>query len=164
VPPASIPSRPTNSRLAHRPDPPSAEPESLFTYGTLQVPDVLRTLLGRVPARTPAILTGWQVVALPHRVYPGLVPAGDGDHVAGQLLTDLTPAEWLLIDAYEDPDYDLRPVTVRDAPPTSAYVWRDLSTATRQPWSLTGFIDSDLPSYLDHCRNWRDRDNGTPTR
>jgi hypothetical protein len=127
------------------------------------VTDVLHTLLGRVPTRTPATITGWRVVALPQRVYPALIPAADTDQVAGLVLTGLTPAEWALVDAFEDPDYDLLPVNPDDGAAALAYVWRDTATATERPWSLDGFIDTDLTGYLRNCRTWRDRHTATNT-
>lgn len=65
----------------------AVSPDLLFVYGTLQIPEVLEGLLGRVPRSTRAIAKGWRAAALECRVYPGLVSA-DGT-ATGRLLSDL---------------------------------------------------------------------------
>jgi gamma-glutamylcyclotransferase (GGCT)/AIG2-like uncharacterized protein YtfP len=75
----------------------------LFVYGTLQFPDVLRVLLGRVPPAQPATATGWRAAALAGRSYPGLV-AGTGTGtgtVSGLVLAGLASAEVQTLDAFE---------------------------------------------------------------
>lgn len=125
----------------------------LFVYGTLQVPDVLRILLGRVPELRAATAYGWQVLALPDAVYPGMVSATTAAPVSGCLIADLKPAEWEIIDAFEDVEYDLRGVVLADGSTALSYIWRD-ATAER-PWSLETFRAVDLLEYLRRCRRWR---------
>lgn len=126
----------------------------LFAYATLQIDTVLRTLLGRVPAKTAAQLVGWRAVQLPERPYPGLVPMCD--HAAGgHLLTDLSPAEWALLDRFEDPDYDLLQVEV-DGHLASVYAWS--KSHLDLDWSLAGFAADELPSYVERCNSWLARD------
>jgi gamma-glutamylcyclotransferase (GGCT)/AIG2-like uncharacterized protein YtfP len=50
----------------------------LFVYGTLLLDDVISTLIGRIPYYHYATVSGWRVVRLPQRIYPGLVP-GQGE-------------------------------------------------------------------------------------
>ncbi|WP_352231338.1 gamma-glutamylcyclotransferase family protein [Actinomadura sp. NBRC 104412] len=79
--------RPTSPNSG-RPDRLSVDPEALFVYGSLQFPEVLFTLIDRVPDHEPATAEGWRVVTLPERVYPGLIPGQDT--ARGYLLTGLT--------------------------------------------------------------------------
>jgi hypothetical protein len=65
------------------------DPQALFVYGSLQFPDVLFTLIDRVPDHSPAAAHGWRITALPGRVYPGLVP-GQGT-ASGYLISGLVP-------------------------------------------------------------------------
>ncbi|MGO4612765.1 gamma-glutamylcyclotransferase family protein [Nocardia sp. 2YAB30] len=96
---------------------------ALFAYGTLQFPEVLKVLLGRVPSLEPADLTGWRAAVLPRRVYPGLVRTAGG-LTRGAVLTDLSAAEWMILDAFEDDEYDLCRVRVGGrAEPVWTYVW-----------------------------------------
>lgn len=95
-------------------------------------------------------MSGWQVVCLPQKVYPGLVP-GQGE-VRGKVFTDLTDAEWIILDAFEDPGYTLTALLETNA---LTYIWQgehvDLS------WSSADFRRDELAGYLDRCRSWRRR-------
>jgi gamma-glutamylcyclotransferase (GGCT)/AIG2-like uncharacterized protein YtfP len=129
----------------------SGEPP-LFVYGTLTVDEVLRALVGRVPARRPAQVAGWRAAALRDRPFPGLVPA-DGV-VRGFVLTDLTDAERDLFDAFEGTAYERRPLELTDGTTAAAYVWRDQLCALADHWDVERFRRDDLPAYLDRCAGW----------
>src|SRR4051812_46856021 len=92
--------RPTSPNSG-RPDRLSVDPEALFVYGSLQFPDVLFTLIDRVPDHSAAAARGWRVTALPGRVCPGL-GAGEGT-ARGCLIGGLSTEEWRTLDAFEDP-------------------------------------------------------------
>ncbi|MGK8523231.1 gamma-glutamylcyclotransferase family protein [Nocardia asteroides] len=130
---------------------------ALFVYGTLQFPQVLRALLGRVPALEPARLAGWRAAVLPRRVYPGLVAAADG-FALGSVLSGLTAEEWTILDAFEDDEYDLRRVCVdeREAP-----VWTYVWTAAADPadWQRELFAAEHLAHFAERSARWR-RDPG----
>ena len=134
-----------------------AETNKLFVYGTLLLDDVVSALIGRIPHYQHAVAPGWQVVRLPQRDYPGLVP-GHGD-ATGKVYTDLDDAEWATLDAFEDCAYTL--ATVRVLLPSKiendalSYVWR--GEHIDQPWTTTDFGRDELTNYLDRCRIWRQR-------
>ena len=146
-----------NSANAGQPARLSAGTNKLFVYGTLLLDDVVNTLLGRIPHYQHAVAPGWQVVCLPQRVYPGLVP-GSGE-AAGKIFTDLTDSEWTTLDAFEDCVYTLATVRVLLPSKTESdalsYVWR--GEHIDQPWSTTDFGRDELTNYLDRCRIWRHR-------
>ncbi len=142
--------------------PPSGQPgrlsagsEALFVYGSLLFPEVMRVLLGRIPAGLPASVAGWRVAALPGRVYPALVP---GETVAkGQLISDLTPADWRLLDAFEDDVYELRRLTLTDGRYGWSYVCAERTDAASHDWDIDTFERDHLTSYLKRCATWRRR-------
>ncbi len=86
----------------------------LFVYGTLRDPDLLAAVLGR-PLRTGAVhavrAPGFRPVHYPGRIYPALirVPGASAD---GLLLTDISPFEFDLLDAYEGDEYARAPLAV----------------------------------------------------
>ncbi|MEV6276142.1 gamma-glutamylcyclotransferase family protein [Nocardia sp. NPDC051832] len=123
----------------------------LFVYGTLLFPEVLTVLLGRCPRRAPAELPGWRVAVLPDRVYPGLVadPAGVA---AGMVLSGLSPAEWAVLDHFEDDEYDLRPVDLATGPAWT-YVWT--AAALPELWCSADFAATHLAAFLPRCEQWR---------
>lgn len=91
-------------------------PVHLFTYGTLQLPEVQRATFGRLVPGTPDAIVGYdrgelritdpEVVATSGAdVHPVLTPSADpGAEVPGMVLT-LTAAELAAADSYEVDDY-----------------------------------------------------------
>ena len=79
----------------------------LFVYGTLCDADLLAAVLAR-PPRTerihPARAPGFRAVHYPGRIYPALIRV-PGAVAEGLLLTDLTPFERDLLDAFEGEEY-----------------------------------------------------------
>ncbi|GAA2403644.1 hypothetical protein GCM10010420_33650 [Streptomyces glaucosporus] len=122
--------------------------EPLFVYGTLRFPEVLRALLGRVPARTPAAVAGWRAAALRGRVYPGLVPA-DGT-VTGLLLEDLTPAERHVLHTFEGDEYELRRLPLTDGRHCRAYVW-SAGRVLPGDWNAEDFAECHLAAFAARC-------------
>lgn len=125
----------------------------LFAYGTLQFPEVLDALLDRVPEIRPAALVGWRAARLHGLSYPGLTPGGGP--APGVLLTGLSQAEWRILDAYEDEEYDLVAVQLADTAPALAYRYRRTDLLLEQDWSAAEFAGRDLPDFAESCRQWR---------
>lgn len=130
-------------------------PDSLFVYGSLLFPDVLRVLIDRLPQSVPVVARGWRVVALPNVVYPGLVP--DAGEAHGRLPINLTAEEWRTIDAFEDDLYELRQLPLNDGRHGWAYVWPDQAREIPGNWDKDQFSADQLPGYIDRCREWRRR-------
>ncbi|MEV0322684.1 gamma-glutamylcyclotransferase family protein [Streptomyces sp. NPDC050658] len=139
---------------------------ALFVYGTLTFPDVLRALLGRVPATEEASVEGWRAVAVPDRSYPVLVSGTGWTH--GLVLLNLRQQEWQIIDAYEDSIYQLRGLQlipahhqavgyVSQAGPTSDAP-SDAPATEAPAWDRDRFAAEDLGTYLLGCRRWRLRE------
>lgn len=129
--------------------------DPLFVYGTLRFPEVLGELLGRTPRLEAAWVSGRRAAALPGRVYPGLVTAA-GTVTHGELLSGLTAREWRVLDAFEDDEYDLRPVFAHAGDRDIAawtYVW--LAQVQEHDWSAPGFATEHLPRYTGRCARWR---------
>ncbi|GAA1004152.1 gamma-glutamylcyclotransferase family protein [Streptomyces thermogriseus] len=125
-------------------------PDVLFCYGTLQLPEVLEALLGRIPARTPASAPGWRAAALEGRVYPGLVADALGGAATGLLLTDLSTEEWRILDAFEDDRYELRQVTLSTGDRGWAYIWPG-GDVLPHDWSVEDFRTRHLDAYAARC-------------
>ncbi|MEU8824606.1 gamma-glutamylcyclotransferase family protein [Streptomyces sp. NPDC048636] len=130
------------SRLADGPD-------TLFVYGTLQFEGVLTRLLGRLPRSSPATAPGWRAAALERRVYPGLVPA-PGSTAPGVLLTDLSPTEWKILDAFEDDEYELREITLASGDRGRAYIWRE-GDIRPETWHAADFAARHLEEFTALC-------------
>lgn len=113
----------------------------LFVYGTLRDPQLLAAVLDRRPrlervhrARAP----GFRAVAYPGRVYPALVRA-PGTVADGLLLTDLSPFERDLLDAFEGAEYRRAPIAVlveEDLFEADAYLPAIAVSNAGEAWSL----------------------------
>ncbi|MFB8274703.1 gamma-glutamylcyclotransferase family protein [Nocardia colli] len=131
----------------------AAQGHSLFVYGTLRFPEVLKVLIDRVPNLVTAVAPGWRVAALPGRLYPGLVPEPD-TLAHGLLLTGLTLGEWEILDAFEDDEYDLRAIQLAAAAdPVSTYIWT--AAAAQDDWHPDQFTATYLADFVTHCAEWR---------
>lgn len=100
----------------------------VFSFGTLQLPEVQRALFGRLVPTVPDALAGWvvgelrivdpEVIATSGKeVHPALRPGADDDVVHGVAL-DLTPDELAAADHYERVSYRRAPASLvsgRDA-------------------------------------------------
>lgn len=93
----------------------------LFCYGTLQVPGVIRALIGRVPVARPATLPDYRRGQLVRRRWPGVTPE-PGTATSGTLYEGLTARELKRLDRYEGAEYRRAAVRVR------------VSTGMRQGW------------------------------
>ncbi|MEV6555084.1 gamma-glutamylcyclotransferase family protein [Nocardia sp. NPDC051756] len=131
----------------------AAQGHSLFVYGTLRFPEVLKVLIDRVPNQVPAVAPGWRVAVLPDRLYPGLVP--EPEAVAnGILLTGLTAGEWGILDAFEDDEYDLRAIQLAASTnPVWTYIWT--AAVAQDDWYPDHFTATYLPDFVTQCADWR---------
>jgi gamma-glutamylcyclotransferase (GGCT)/AIG2-like uncharacterized protein YtfP len=115
----------------------------LFVYGTLRDPDLLAGVLGRSRKTTEisAAAPGFGVVHYPGRVYPALVRRPGGVAV-GQVLTDLTPFEMDLLDAFEGDEYrrEIVPVVIdEELHEAFAYLPVAKIAADAPEWTLRGW-------------------------
>ncbi|MCM6774267.1 gamma-glutamylcyclotransferase [Nocardia sp. CDC159] len=127
--------------------------ERLFVYGTLQFGPVLEELIGRTPDCEVAVVRDWRVATLPGRLYPGLV-AAPGRMAAGLVLEGLTPAEWEVLDAFEDEEYELRAIEVIGrTDPVPTYVWT--AEVGRNDWVPEVFAADHLDRFVERSARWR---------
>lgn len=109
----------------------------LFVYGTLRDPELLGAVLGRRARGLAAAAPGFAVVHYPGRIYPALLRR-PGAAAHGLVLTDLTPFEIELLDAFEGAEYRRSIVSVMiDEELHEAFAYLPVISAADQPdWSL----------------------------
>lgn len=144
----------TTSQLSGQTDRLSAAPDILFAYGTLRFRDVIGALLGRAPAALPQTIRNWRAAALRDRPYPGLIPSTGT--TTGELLTDLGPDEWRVIDAFEDEHYRLERLPLDGGGHAWAYVWERDGDVLPEAWDPEHFAQTHLSRYVERCARWRD--------
>jgi gamma-glutamylcyclotransferase (GGCT)/AIG2-like uncharacterized protein YtfP len=108
--------------------------ESVFVYGTLTVPRVMRAVTGREFDLLPASLPGYACFRVRGAAYPGVVLAR--------------------LDRFEGRVYERRRVTVRVEPDERREAWawvirpEHRSLLSNEPWNRERFVRHDLPSFL----------------
>lgn len=122
------------------------EPELLFVYGTLLVPEVHERVAGQKHAMTPARLAGYKRYSLQGRVYPGIVEEA-GAFVNGMLLP--LQGNIVLYDRFEGDEYFRKTVVVESGEAVIEAQTYILCEKFRHllegEWSLQKFCDNDLP-------------------
>jgi len=131
---------------------------AIFTYGTLQIPDVMRAITGRPLKGRNATLSGYGCYRLRGRVYPGITRE-PGGVVHGTLYPDLDPDTLARLDLFEDDLYERIGVEVTAGNavlPAEAYVIREdfRHVLSRIPWDIDLFRQKHLARYLKGCRRF----------
>lgn len=132
----------------------------VFVYGSLQCPEVLMTLLNRVPSLVPAILPDFKRYSVKDQSYP-MIARSPGSSVHGLILLSLTPTEIEILDAFEGEEYEKTPVTVFNQVTGSnehvfAYVGHILHQhlLVDKEWDLEHFRMHHLDRFLKMCRHF----------
>ena len=115
---------------------------------------VVHALIDRLPSSVDAIAPGWRAAHLPGLPYPGLV-ADTGAAAPGRVYRDLTPSEWAVLDAFENPDYVVEVIELDGGGRAFAYVWP--FEARDAVWATSSLSDEEAGAYLERCAAWRTR-------
>ena len=121
--------------------------KNLFCYGTLQLPEVIADVIGRVPPSQPAELLSYVRYRVTGERYPAVVPRKDAS-TPGVLYFRLNPLELRRLDRFEGSEYcrQMENVVLADGStlPACVYVWQmqHISRLSRQYWDLRQFMHS----------------------
>ena len=126
----------------------------LFVYGTLQLPEKLQGILGRIPALTPALLMGYRVGMVARADFPGIVP-DESSTVSGQLLGPLNQQELERLDRYEGELYQRVRVPVQLGDKqcqawTYCIVPWARERVTRETWTIEDYRNRRHPRWTYH--------------
>ena len=128
----------------------------LFLYGTLQVPEVWAAVVRKPLVGTPDRLVGYRRRTLLGRTYPGIV--ADPSAVTDGLVVDgVTDDEVVVLDAFEDEQYERLEVELESGTRAWAYViapgYED--EMSDEHWDLDDFVQQYGPAYIANCDRWR---------
>ncbi|MCW8885733.1 MAG: gamma-glutamylcyclotransferase [Motiliproteus sp.] len=118
---------------------------TLFCYGTLALPGVVKRLIGRVPDGVQAKLENYVCRCIRDTDFPALVPRKKSE-VTGTLYRNLSPQEIRILDDYEGQMYKRQQVWVElDQGKTEhswVYVLRSqyYSKVLEQPWDVEKYL------------------------
>jgi gamma-glutamylcyclotransferase (GGCT)/AIG2-like uncharacterized protein YtfP len=153
------------ARLHARPSPYMPGPGgSVFCYGTLLFPEVLRAVAGVAPPPRSATARGWGRYRVHGEVFPGVI-AQPGASTRGAVFDGIDAPALARLDAFEGELYQRVPLEVEldDGTRATAWCWvmapgRE-AVLTREPWDPEDFAARELASYLRQVREL-----GTPYR
>lgn len=132
----------------------------IFAYGTLELAEIVRALLGRLPAHRPARLAGFTRGLLLGQPYPGITER-TGAFTTGVLYEGISSRELRLLDRFESRIYERRAVRVRcggaRAVLAETYVVtpRQRHRITTRVWDAATFAERYLAEYEPHCASLR---------
>ena len=127
--------------------------QNLFVYGTLEIPQVMNKLLGRVPVAESAVLRDYARYMLRKQPYPGIIKQ-EGAEVEGVLYRGISAKYLQILDRYEGRFYQRRIVHVKNARGYAARAWtyivplRYKNALSDVPWDRTQFIQEHLKRFL----------------
>jgi gamma-glutamylcyclotransferase (GGCT)/AIG2-like uncharacterized protein YtfP len=128
--------------------------QTLFVYGTLEIPQVVKKLLGTTLPSESAVLKGFERYMLINCHYPGIIRQ-EGAQVEGVLLHGITPKYLQLLDRYEDKIYKRQVVQVTNSKGQGVDTWvyvvppRYKKQLTSRPWNRDYFVNTHLKRFLN---------------
>ena len=140
---------------------------SVFTYGTLEIPDIMEAVTGRSFDSVEAMADGYARYLLKGRVYPGMTPVS-GRTTSGRVYLGVDEQSLELLDQFEDDVYVRRliPVQTTTANWLKAFAYiidpKDKDWLTADPWIKESFAEQYLSSYLAACRGFHGTVNRSP--
>ncbi|KAI3391232.1 hypothetical protein diail_7746 [Diaporthe ilicicola] len=133
---------------------PSRSAPALFAYGSLLIDEVIAALLDRVPEHGPARAPGYRVSKLPDLSYPGLVH-DESSEAPGRIYRGLSPEDWAILDAFENPLYEVQVVALGDQGKALAYVWTKDALIGAPGWTTASMTGAVLEDYIEWTKAWR---------
>ncbi|UCE88429.1 MAG: gamma-glutamylcyclotransferase [Pseudomonadota bacterium] len=125
----------------------------MFTYGTLEIEQVMRAVTRKRFAARPARLEGYARFLMVGQHYPGIV-AKRGHSTTGTLYLDIDQTTLGRIDRFEGRDYRRRPVMVYTEDGERLRAWTYVIQQHRrrllspQPWDRERFVRKHLGAFL----------------
>jgi len=135
---------------------------SLFTYGTLVVPEVMQAVTGKSFPSTPGVLEGYAAFLIDGECFPAIAPASGGN-TPGTIHLGLDKATLKLIDRFEGKLYERKRVAVRSDSlglmSAEAYVIAKdaLGKLTQEPWDVDSFREEHLEEWLEVCATFKEK-------
>jgi gamma-glutamylcyclotransferase (GGCT)/AIG2-like uncharacterized protein YtfP len=143
---------------------------SLFVYGSLELPDVMRAVTGRDFRARQGILAGYRRRVIRGEVYPGIV-ADETERVRGIVYDGLGEHDLQVLDLFEGEPYWRAPVTVEcdpgDVVNAYTYLLREhhADLLADRHWDRDLFRHRHLEAFLASCHRFRaSLEEGSPVR
>ena len=126
---------------------------ALFTYGTLEIPEVMQLVAGQDFISEPALLKDYVRYKLAAASYPGIVHE-TGSEVTGTVYFDIDEVTLHKLDRYEDTCYQRLQVEVilqnNEVREAMAYVVAEdqKNLLSNLAWNKQDFIEQELKAFI----------------
>lgn len=126
---------------------------SVFTYGTLCIPEVMSRVTGCTFPTKTAVLDGYRCCLIKNKIYPAILPSAR-DTVQGLVHFNVDSTSLQRLDHFEDIVYDRQSLSVELQNSAIihafAYVLKDSkqSLLSTEPWNEYLFKERYLQNYL----------------
>jgi gamma-glutamylcyclotransferase (GGCT)/AIG2-like uncharacterized protein YtfP len=133
---------------------------TLFGYGTLSIPEIVKCLTGGTLPTVPGTARGYARYRMKGRTYPGIIADPRG-YTDGVLYEDLDAKMLEIFHAFEDDVYETRVVSVA----TSTHIVQAIAYVvppgnrqllSKDSWDAPHFMEQHGKRYLRMCRKFRD--------
>jgi gamma-glutamylcyclotransferase (GGCT)/AIG2-like uncharacterized protein YtfP len=131
--------------------------DALFSYGTLQLPEVMQALIGHALLSVEGKAFGYARFCFSNRIYPGMVACA-GALTAGRVYTGITARIWTILDQFEDPVYERELIEICRSDGTKmraqAYIltFDQRHLLSSELWEVETFVETHLEGYVSRCR------------
>ena len=130
---------------------------SVFTYGTLEIPEVMETVTGQSFTSFDATVHGFVRYLLQGKIYPGMT-RDPGASTLGRVYVDMNERALTLLDKFEDEIYvrELLEINVHTGGSHKAFAYlipqeiRELLSS--EPWNKHEFLSMHFNLYIQSCR------------
>lgn len=137
-----------------------SRPVSIFTFGSLTLPEVMEAVTGRVFPTQSGWVPGYRAMMLKGECFPGLADVDEG-RTAGIVYHNVDPDSLELLDRFEGSYYRRVRCFIMVSPKKAIQGWvylmqrqyEDLLTET--PWDLDEFRKFHYDQFLKVCRDFR---------
>ena len=132
---------------------------NLFTYGTLQIPEVMQVITGKSIPSIDAVLNGYGNYSIRDEIYPAIIPQADAS-VSGRLYSGLDQSILRILDDFEDVIYNRLDCVVKTAGNAlinaQVYVISDAYRflLSDKPWSMEKFRNHNLEKYIERHKKF----------
>ena len=139
----------------------------VFTYGTLEIPEVMEAVTGRSLASAEARAKEFAKFLLQGRIYPGMI-AVPGAVCPGRVYYHIDRRTLELLDVFEDEVYTREriEVEVEEGRSLEAYAYlippRYRERLTSTPWKPDEFMARHFVHYLEACKTFHREVSGRP--
>jgi gamma-glutamylcyclotransferase (GGCT)/AIG2-like uncharacterized protein YtfP len=132
----------------------------LFCYGTLQVPQIIRAVTGRIYQGMTATLHGYAIYRVKNAEYPGIIRIADRE-TEGIVYDNLSAKDLNVLDLFEGDFYRRQLLDVRLSGGSNSKAWvyvvadNHKDILSDESWCLENFMDNGLESFMKGYVNGR---------